>query len=136
EPTGIVRESAKELVSRKIPAPSPAQRRRGVEYALANAAKFGLTSAQDNSGWEDFLVYEDLEREGKLTLRITEWLPFGAPMQTLDQHRAHHPATDAMLHTGFLKGFMDGSLGSRTAALKQPYADEANNKGLQQYDQD
>lgn len=136
EPTGILRETAKSLVARKIPPPSPAQRRRAAELALENAAQSGLTSAQDNSGWEDFLVYEDLEREGKLTLRITEWLPFNAPVTTLDQHRAHHAATDSMLHTGFLKGFMDGSLGSRTAALKQPYADDPGNKGLPQYHQD
>ena len=52
---------------------------------MQNAAQSGLTSAQDNSSWEDFLVYEDLEREGKLTLRITEWLPFGAPVTTLEK---------------------------------------------------
>jgi predicted amidohydrolase YtcJ len=40
-----------------------------------------------------------------------------------------------MLHTGFLKGFMDGSLGSRTAALKAPYADDPGNSGLPQYTQ-
>jgi predicted amidohydrolase YtcJ len=41
-----------------------------------------------------------------------------------------------MLHTGFLKGFMDGSLGSRTAALKAPYSDDPKNTGLPQYTQD
>jgi hypothetical protein len=41
-----------------------------------------------------------------------------------------------MLHTGFLKGFMDGSLGSRTAALKAPYSDDPNNTGLPQYTQE
>jgi predicted amidohydrolase YtcJ len=40
-----------------------------------------------------------------------------------------------MLHTGFLKGFMDGSLGSRTAAMKAPYADDPSNTGLPQYTQ-
>jgi hypothetical protein len=43
---------------------------------------------------------------------------------------------DGMLHTGMLKGFMDGSLGSRTAALKAPYADDPENTGLPQYTQD
>ena len=135
EPTGILRESAKNLVAQKIPPPSPAQRRQGIELVLREAAERGLTSAQDNSGWEDFLVYEDLERENKLTLRISEWLPFPADVNTLEAHRAHHPAGDAMLHTTMLKGFMDGSLGSRTAALKQPYADDPGNKGLPQFEQ-
>jgi predicted amidohydrolase YtcJ len=136
EPTGILRETAKALVARKIPPPSPAQRRHAAELALAEAARWGLTSAQDNSAWEDFLVYEDLERQGKLTLRIAEWLPFNAPVSTLEQHRSHHSADDPLLHTTMLKGFMDGSLGSRTAALKQPYADDLGNKGLPQYEPD
>jgi len=50
--------------------------------------------------------------------------------------RAHHDQNDPMLHTGFLKGFMDGSLGSRTAAMKAPFSDDAGNTGLAQYTQD
>ena len=136
EPTGILRETAKGLVSRKVPGPTPAQRRRAAELALQDAAQSGVTSVQDNSSWEDFLTYLDLEKEGKLTARISEWLMFNTPLSTLEQHRAFHPATDAMLHTTMLKAFMDGSLGSHTAALLQPYADQPNNKGLPQYDQD
>jgi predicted amidohydrolase YtcJ len=49
--------------------------------------------------------------------------------------RAHHDENDEMLHTGFLKGFMDGSLGSRTAAMKEPYSDDKGNTGLAQYTQ-
>lgn len=135
-PTGILRETAMDLVARKRPAPSPSQRRRGMELALREAAQWGLTSAQDNSDWEDFLVLEDLEREGKLTLRISEWLPFGEDLEVLRSHSAHHPQNDPWLHTGMLKGFMDGSLGSRTAALLQAYADDPGNSGLPRYQQD
>jgi predicted amidohydrolase YtcJ len=135
EATGIVRETAKDLVLSKTPHPSLATRRRGIELALANAAHWGITSMQDNSDWEDFLVYEDLEHEGKLTARISEWLPFNASVNLLEQHRAHHPAKDAMLHTAMLKGFMDGSLGSRTAALLASYSDDPGNNGLPQYEQ-
>jgi predicted amidohydrolase YtcJ len=135
EPTGYLRDAAQGLVGQKIPPPSPAQRKRAMELALADAAEHGVTSAQDNSGWEDFLVLEELQNAGKLTLRVSEWLPFGAPLATLDQHRAHHSATDPWLHTGMLKGFMDGSLGSHTAALLAPYADDPGNSGLPQYEQ-
>src|SRR6266566_4512693 len=79
DPTGILRETAQEAVHSKIPPPTPAQRRRAAELALADAAQWGITSAQDNSEWEDFLTFEQLEKEGKLTLRIAEWLPFDAP---------------------------------------------------------
>ncbi len=136
ELTGIVREdSAMQMIRAKIPEPSKTQRRRAIELALQDAAQWGVTSAQDNSSWDDFLAYEELEREGKLTLRITEWLPFDADLVLLKARRAHHPAGDPMLHTGMLKGFMDGSLGSRTAALIAAYSDDPGNKGLPRYEQ-
>jgi len=135
EATGIVRETAKDLVLAKVPRPSLATRRHAIEQALANAASWGITSLQDNSEWEDFLVYEELEKQGQLTARISEWLPFNEPLPLLESHRAHHSAQDPMLHTAMLKGFMDGSLGSRTAALNAPYADDPSNKGLPQYEQ-
>jgi predicted amidohydrolase YtcJ len=135
QPTGILRETARGLVESKIPPPSPSRLRRAAELATADAARWGITSAQDNSSWESFLVYEDLEREGKLTLRISEWLRFDDPVSLLETHRAHHPADDPMLHTAMLKGFMDGSLGSRTAALLAPYSDDSGNSGLPQYEQ-
>src|SRR5215475_1083830 len=117
EPTGILRETAMGAVFSKIPRPTDAQRRRAAELALQDAAQWGITSAQDNSDWEDYLTYEQLEKEGKLTLRISEWLPFDASVEELRQRRAHHPASDVMLRTTMLKGFMDGSLGSRTVAM-------------------
>jgi predicted amidohydrolase YtcJ len=134
EPTGILRESAQGLIYKIIPPPSHEERRRGDELAIADALSHGITSVQDNSDWEDFLVYEEMEKEGKLKLRISEWLPFKAPLDELIRKRAHHDANDPMLHTGMLKGFMDGSLGSRTAAMKAPFADDPGNTGLPQYD--
>ena len=136
DPTGILRETARGLVESKIPPPTPVRRRRAAELALADAAHWGITSAQDNSSWDIFLVYEELEREGKLTLRISEWLNFDDPVCGLETHRAHHPANDPMLHTAILKGFMDGSLGSRTAALLAPYSDDPGNSGLARYEQE
>ncbi len=135
EPTGILREGARDAVDKVIPKATAAERRRALELALAEASAWGLTSLQDNSGWQDFLVFEDLEREGKLRVRITEWLSFDDPIETLEKEREHHPANDPFLRTGMLKGFMDGSLGSRTAALLAPYADDPGNSGLPQYDQ-
>src|SRR5260221_5967279 len=136
DPTGILRETAMGAVHAKIPPPSPVQRRRAAELALADAAQWGITSAQDNSEWEDFLTFEQLEKEGKLTLRIAEWLPFDESLDKLKEARAHHPAGDSMLHTTMLKGFMDGSLGSRTAAMLAPYNDDPKNSGIPRYEQD
>jgi predicted amidohydrolase YtcJ len=134
-PTGILRETARDAVSAVIPKPTREKRRQAIAAALQDLAQWGITSAQDNSGWEDFQIYEQLEREGKLTARISEWLAFDDSLETLKAHRAAHPGSDNMLHTGMLKGFMDGSLGSRTAALLEPYADDPKNSGLPQYEQ-
>jgi predicted amidohydrolase YtcJ len=136
EPTGILRETAMGAVFEKIPPPSAAQRRRAAELALEDAARSGITSVQDNSDWEDFLTYEQMEKEGKLTLRIAEWLPFDAPVEQLVKMRQHHSAKDPMLHTTMLKGFMDGSLGSRTAAMLAPYDDDPKNAGIPRYEQE
>ena len=143
EPTGILRETAKEALQSKIPEPTLAERRKAVELALAEAARWGLTSIQeppvnpqDPTEWKYFLIYEELENEGKLTARITEWLPFNAPVNVLTAHRAHHPNDDLMLHTGVLKGYLDGSLGSRTAALLAPYSDDPKNTGIAYQQQD
>jgi hypothetical protein len=133
EPTGLLRETAQDLVH--VPPPTPEQRRRGLELALEDAYSHGLTSVQDFSDWDDFLVFEQMEGQGKLPIRISEWLRFADPLNVEQEQRAHHPSTDRMLHTTMLKGFMDGSLGSRTAAMNAPYADDPGNAGIPRYTQ-
>jgi predicted amidohydrolase YtcJ len=130
EPTGMLKENAMELVSRHVPPLTPARRRRGIELALAEAARFGVTSMQDNSSWADFLVYEQLKKEGKLTARITEWLPFLESLDRLEQMRRQGGTTDPWLKTGALKAVTDGALGSRTAALLAPYSDDPSSSGI------
>jgi predicted amidohydrolase YtcJ len=140
-PNGVLRETAQTLVSPLIPRPTPEKRRQAIEAALQDIARSGVTSAQDFSGdtGEDnlanFKILEQLESEGKLTVRISEWLPFNEPVETLKQLRDSHPQSDPMLHTGMLKAFMDGSLGSHTAAMLEPFADAPKNSGLPQYEQ-
>ncbi len=135
QPTGILRDTAQGAVRRVIPAPTQAQRQQGIEVALADLAAHGITSAQDYSpDWENFQIYEELEKEGKLTARISEWLPFNDSIEELKRKRDSHPRSDLMLHTGMAKAFMDGSLGGHTAALLAPYADDPDNSGLPRYD--
>jgi predicted amidohydrolase YtcJ len=133
-PTGILREKAQGAILAVVPKPTHEKRRRAIELALVDLASHGVTSAQDFSQWDDFLVYAELEQQGKLTARISEWLPFDDSIAELNRKRDSHPASDSMLHTGMLKGFMDGSLGSKTAALLEPYSDDPKNSGLPQYD--
>ena len=136
-PTGIVRETpAVSLIMAKIPPMDPEMRRNALKVAIADALSHGVTSVQDYSTWDDWLALEAMEQDGRLTLRIAEWLDFGTPLATLKQRRASHSPDDPMLHMTQLKGFMDGSLGSRTAALAEPYADDPNNSGIPRYTQE
>ena len=129
--TGMLEEdSAMSLVSARIPDLKTDQRRRGIQMVLADAAKNGVTSAQDFSDWSDYLVYAQLKEEGKLTLRITEWLPFLLPLNELLNMRAQGGTTDPWLKTGALKAFTDGALGSRTAAMLAPYTDDPSTSGI------
>jgi len=130
EPTGWLKDRATDLVEKLVPPPTRAQRQRGLLLAMAEAARCGVTSIQDNSDWEDFLALRELKEEGKLTLRVTEWLPFAAPVAKLEEMRREGGATDPWLKTGALKGVTDGSGGSRSAAMLEPFADDPGNRGL------
>ncbi len=147
EPDGMLKEgSAMTLVESKIPPPSNERRKQGIELALADVAANGVTSVQDNSlvdalgqagpsntgndTWDDFRVYRELKKEGKLTVRITEWLPFAAPLEKLEAMRREGGTTDPWLRTGALKMVTDGALGSRTAAMLAPYSDDSKTSGI------
>ena len=145
EPTGLLQEdAAMNLVYAKIPPPSLAERRHAIELVLADAARAGVTSLQDNSyleittdvsfSKENFLIYQQLRKEGKLTARITEWLDFALPLAKLEELRSEWGSADAWLKTGTLKAFLDGSLGSRTAAMLAPYSDAPGTSGILRMD--
>ncbi len=132
--TGMVREApALALLEAHVPKPDAATRGRALRLSIEDALAHGVTSVQDFSDWDDWLVLEQWERTGDLPLRWAEWLPFDTPLLTLQQRRASHPRQDEMLHLTQLKAFMDGSLGSRTAALRLPYSDDAGNAGLPRF---
>jgi predicted amidohydrolase YtcJ len=131
EATGMLKEGAAiSLVEQYVPDPSDEQRRRGIQLVLADLVKNGVTSVQDNSEWEDFQVYRQLKEEGKLTVRITEWLHFNTPLLDLQNMRSEGGSTDPWLKTGALKMVLDGALGSRTAAMLAPYSDDPSTSGI------
>jgi predicted amidohydrolase YtcJ len=136
-PTGILREAAASaLVFKQIPPPTLDERREALTIAIADALANGVTTVQDNSDWDDFLALEELERNNKLPIRVAEWMDFNQPVEVLKERRASHPSDDLRLHLTQLKGFMDGSLGSRTAAMEEAYSDDPGNSGLPRYQQD
>jgi predicted amidohydrolase YtcJ len=136
-PTGMLKEdAAMSLVKVRIPDPPDEVRRHGIEMVLEELAKNGVTSVQDYSDWEDFKVYKQLKEEDKLTVRITEWLTFTLPLDDLQNMRAQGGAKDPWLKTGALKAFTDGAMGSRTAAMLEPYSDDPSTSGILTNDPD
>jgi hypothetical protein len=134
--TGILREGPTlALLQKVIPQPTLATRRQAIELSMQDALSHGVTSIQDFSDWDDWLAMEEMEEEGKLHLRIAEWIDFNQLVGVLDERRASHRSDDPLLHLTMLKGFMDGSLGSRTAAMNAPYSDDPDNLGIARYDQ-
>lgn len=133
EPTGILKETAAQLVARVVPEPSPAEQLQAVERALAEARRYGITSIHDNSGYGTTKLYRELLRQDKLTVRIAEWQNFEDTVDELKRQRAEFAAfkdAPSRLRLTALKGYVDGTLGSRTAAMLAPFADDPTNSGI------
>jgi predicted amidohydrolase YtcJ len=129
EPTGVLKDAAQSFVWKVIPAPTFEEKLAAARAATNHAASLGVTSVQDMSAGVDVGVYQTLLDRGELKTRIyAVW-----PLPDWDRLartgvRAHFGS--AMLRTGGLKGFADGSLGSTTALFFEPYLDEPNTSGI------
>lgn len=129
-PTGIFKDAAEELILKAIPPPTHEQRMASARRALAYAASLGVTSVQHMvAEYADVEVYSELLEKGELTTRI-----YCAPLETGWQDQAkvgmRRAWGSSYLRLGAVKGFADGSIGSRTAALFEPYSDEPDNRGI------
>src|SRR5216117_4192220 len=125
EPIGIFKDQALDLIGRVEPDPSPEQQDSALARALAHAASLGVTAtAHMAASWADLAAYRRLEKAGRLTMRVALYLPVDTWRAVAESVKAHG-AGDAWVKIGGLKGFMDGSAGSRTALFFEPYADSA-----------
>lgn len=127
-PTGILKEEAVALVARLLPPFDAADARRGVLLALAEARRVGLTSVTDHGGDPD--VYLKLLEEGLLTARVSLWGELDGDLERWISLREHLAPRRDWLEMRTLKGFVDGTFGSRTAALFEPYADDRSTDGI------
>src|SRR5437016_3735601 len=129
EPTGILKDAAQSFVWKVITAPSFEEKLVAARAATNHAASLGVTSVQDMSAGVDVGVYQTLLDRGELKTRVyAVW-----PLPSWDRLartgvRAHFG--NAMLRTGGLKGFADGSLGSTTALFFEPYLDAPSTSGI------
>jgi predicted amidohydrolase YtcJ len=133
EATGILKETSQGLVSNLIPPPTPEQLNTAMTLALDMARKYGITSVQDNSGYETTKLYRAFLQANKLTVRVSEWQDFEDSVEKLKQQRAEFDSfkdDKNRLHLGAVKGYVDGTLGSKTAAMLAPFSDDDKNMGI------
>jgi len=135
-PTGILKETADDLVSEAIPPPSSERIRRGILAALDLAARTGVTSVQSEVSPAELGVYRALRGEGRLTVRIYGWIPLTLDTVRALERRGDKTASgDAWIRTGLVKAYADGTLGSRTAYMLEPYTDDPSTRGIQRIQQ-
>jgi predicted amidohydrolase YtcJ len=105
---------------------------KGYLLAMKEAREFGVTSLQ-NAGSADFEAYEKLQKEGQLTSRIDIGEPLTGDLLVLKEYieiAKKYPKYGDWIRFGYLKAFVDGSMGSGTALMFEPYNDNPSSSGL------
>lgn len=127
--TGILLETAMELVANHIPEPGALEIANAIEKAQPILWKMGLTGVHDFDRRDSFMALQELHAQKRLKLRVLK----NIPVELLDEAHAlglRGGFGDEMLRIGNVKVFMDGALGPHTAAMFQPYIGEDNNRGI------
>ena len=131
-PTGVLVDNAENLVARAVPNPTRAQVKDMITAAIAEMHRWGLTGVHDAGASAQTLeLYEELGREGKLNIRLYAMISDHTPTITAWMQRGPLIAGyDGTLWVRSIKLYQDGALGSRGAALLEPYTDDARTNGL------
>ena len=128
-PTGILKDNAQPLVGNTVPALTADQEDRALDAAMQFVASKGVTSVHNMGTWNDVAVFERARQAGRLRTRLYAAVPIDS-WERLRDTVAASGRGDHWLRIGALKGFVDGSLGSHTAAMLEPYSDAPNDTGL------
>lgn len=138
EPTGVLKDAAQDLVTRVIPNPSEAEVEEALKAGLKEAARVGVTTVEDmalgdntpNGNFTgEIRLLRKAELQGWLTCRFYEITPI-EQWKKLAEAGLSHDMGDDFIKMGAVKGFADGSIGSRTAWMFNAYSDDAKNFGL------
>jgi predicted amidohydrolase YtcJ len=135
EPTGILRDNAMNLVEKFVPAPTDTAIAEAVMAALAEARSVGVTSVQDMDGSDLptrrklFRIYQEAAHRGVMTCRVDLRWPLAEWKQLADLAVVSEFGND-FVRIGGVKGFADGSLGSSTAKMFEPFENEPGSTGV------
>jgi predicted amidohydrolase YtcJ len=133
-PTGILKDNAMLLVEDAIPAPTERQLVAYLDAAMHYVAGHGVTTVHDmfdnvDDGWAGLETYRRAEARGDLITRIYAVAPLGEWQKLVDDIDRNGRGNE-WVKTGGVKGFMDGSLGSHTAAMLEPFTDTPEQSGF------
>jgi predicted amidohydrolase YtcJ len=132
EPTGVFIDNAMALLERIVPPMSHDEMKTATLAAIAEANKYGLTGVHDAGEPKNVLdVFEELAKAGTFSLRV--YAMIGDDSSAIDHYFKRGPQSalyDGKLWIRSIKLYADGALGSRGAALLDPYADDPKNIGL------
>ena len=129
EPTGVLKDNAMDAVWGAVPERTDEENDSALAVALRHAAELGLTSVHVMSGWGDLATLRRAHGRNALTARFYAFVPLATWRRLADTVGVSGRGDD-WLRWGGLKGFMDGSLGSTTAAFFEPYLDAPASRGL------
>ena len=142
EPTGVLKEMMYKVYE-TIPHPSVEDIKEMILDTCDEALKVGLTSVQTDdfesipgNNLDDVIqAYTELAAEGKLPLRVYEQcaLPGRERYERFVSHGYRSGQGNQFFRLGPIKLFCDGSLGARTAWMKEPYSDDPENSGFSIY---
>ena len=134
DPTGILKDNAADLVDRVVPPPSNKMNDRALDAAMRYVAEQGVTSVHNMGSWEDLATFTRARKAGSLRTRIYAAVPLATWERLRDTVASKEYGSDGhgddWLRVGGLKGFVDGSLGSHTAAFERPFTDAPKDRGL------
>jgi predicted amidohydrolase YtcJ len=129
EPTGVLKDNAQALIDRTAPPYADAQLDEALDAAMAFVAARGVTAVHHMGTWDDLRVFERANSNGSLATRVYAAVPIDT-WERLRDYVAAEGRGDEWLRIGALKGFVDGSLGSHTAAMLEPFTDAPGDRGL------
>jgi predicted amidohydrolase YtcJ len=135
EPTGLLKDNAMSLVDRVVPEPSNAMRDRALAAAMKYVGERGVTSVHNMGTWSDLATFARARTANVLSTRLYAVVPLSDWERLRDvvarkEYGGADGHGDEWLRVGGLKGFVDGSLGSHTAAFHDPFDDAPKDRGL------
>ena len=135
EPTGVLKDNAMSLVDKVAPPPSAEMADRALSAAMKYVNERGITSVHNMGTWSELDTFARARKNNALTTRIYAAVPLNTWEKLRDAVQARtyggpDGRGDDSLRVGALKGFVDGSLGSHTAAFHEPFKDAPKDRGL------